>query len=311
MLLNPDTIVAENAISDVIDFLDAHPDSGALGVMMLNADGTLAPESRRGVPSPLISFYKLSGLCDMFPHNRRLGRYYLGYLPWDSPQKIEIVSGAFCMLRRSALDKVGLLDENFFMYGEDIDLSYRLLLGGYVNWYFPTQILHYKGESTHKSSFRYVHVFYNAMLIFFRKHYNHLGMLITLPIKMAIWVKALLALVTMVTTRMRRSLGFAVVRNIAMTGDFVFIGLKTMTDACRDISRKHGLNAIYLDKADPTYINKVLEKTKNKTTLVFDPQSISYREMLSVMRQMKNKKVNIGTYQYLTGSIITHSEIIQ
>ena len=247
----------------------------------------------------------------MFPHNRRLGRYYLGYLPWDSPQKIEIVSGAFCMLRRSALDKVGLLDEDFFMYGEDIDLSYRLLLGGYVNWYFPTQILHYKGESTHKSSFRYVHVFYNAMLIFFRKHYNHLGMLITLPIKMAIWVKALLALVTMVTTRMRRSLGFAVVRNIAMTGDFVFIGLKTMTDACRDISRKHGLNAIYLDKADPIYINKVLEKTKNKTTLVFDPQSISYREMLSVMRQMKNKKVNIGTYQYLTGSIITHSEIIQ
>ncbi len=311
LLLNPDTIVAENAINDVIDFLDAHPDSGALGVMMLNADGTLAPESRRGVPSPLISFYKLSGLCDMFPHNRRLGRYYLGYLPWDSPQKIEIVSGAFCMLRRSALDNVGLLDENFFMYGEDIDLSYRLLLGGYVNWYFPTQILHYKGESTHKSSFRYVHVFYNAMLIFFRKHYSHLGMLITLPIKMAIWVKALLALVTMVTTRMRRSLGFAVVRNIAMTGDFVFIGLKTMTDACRDISRKHGLNAIYLDKADPIYINKVLEKTKNKTTLVFDPQSISYREMLSVMRQMKNKKVNIGTYQYLTGSIITHSEIIQ
>ena len=128
LLLNPDTIVAENAISDVIDFLDAHPDSGALGVMMLNADGTLAPESRRGVPSPLISFYKLSGLCDMFPHNRRLGRYYLGYLPWDSPQKIEIVSGAFCMLRRSALDNVGLLDENFFMYGEDIDLSYGEIL---------------------------------------------------------------------------------------------------------------------------------------------------------------------------------------
>ena len=168
LLLNPDTIVADNTIRDCIAFLDLHPDAGAAGVMMLNADGTVAPESRRGVPTPLTSFYKLSGLCRMFPRSPRFGRYYLGHLPWQTPQQIDIVSGAFCMLRRSVLDKVGLLDEDYFMYGEDIDLSYRILKQGATNWYLPYPILHYKGESTQKSSFRYVHVFYQAMLIFFR-----------------------------------------------------------------------------------------------------------------------------------------------
>ena len=166
---------------------------------MLTADGTVAPESRRGVPTPMTAFYKLSGLCGMFPNSRRFGRYYLGHLPWDSPQQIEVVSGAFCMLRTSVLKKVGLLDEDYFMYGEDIDLSYRILKSGATNWYVPETILHYKGESTHKSSFRYVHVFYQAMHIFFRKHFSHLGLFISIPIKTAIIVKASSALLLMLT----------------------------------------------------------------------------------------------------------------
>ena len=137
LLLNPDTIVAENTIRDAIAFLDRHLDSGAAGVKMLNVDGTVAPESRRGVPTPMTSFYKLSGLCSMFPHSRRFGRYYLGHLPWTTPQEIDIVSGAFCLLRRSVVEKVGLLDEDYFMYGEDIDLSYRILKNGATNRYHP------------------------------------------------------------------------------------------------------------------------------------------------------------------------------
>ena len=171
LLLNPDTLVAEHTIGECVAFLDSHPDDGAVGVRMLNADGSFAPESRRGLPTPFTSFCKMTGLAALFPRSRVFGRYYMRYLNPDEPNPIEVISGAFFMVRRDALDQVGLLDEDFFMYGEDIDLSYRLLKGGWQNWYLPLDILHYMGESTAKGSFRYVHVFYNAMLIFFNKHY--------------------------------------------------------------------------------------------------------------------------------------------
>ena len=157
LLLNPDTILTTDVLQRSVDFMDANPKCGGLGVCMLNVDGTKAMESRRGLPTPLTSFYKMIGLCKRFPKHKSFGRYYLGCLPWDKPASIEVISGAYCMLRKEALDKVGLLDEDFFMYGEDIDLSYRLLKGGYENWYIPATMLHYKGESTQKSSFRYVH----------------------------------------------------------------------------------------------------------------------------------------------------------
>ena len=159
LLLNPDTFVCENTIRGALEFSDKHLNAGGVGVKMYNADGTVAMESRRGLPTPMTSFYKMCGLCAKFPKSKRFGRYYMSYLDWDKPAKIDVVSGAFFLVRRSALDKVGLLDTDFFMYGEDIDLSYRLLKGGFDNWYLPFQILHYKGESTHKTSFRYVHAY--------------------------------------------------------------------------------------------------------------------------------------------------------
>lgn len=200
LLLNPDTVVGEHVLSEALSFMDAHQQAGAAGVMMLTAEGERAKESRRGLPTPWVSFLKMIG---------RSRRYYMTHLPWDSPQQIQVISGAFFLLRRKALAEVGLLDETFFMYGEDIDLSYRLLKGGWQNWYLPLQILHYKGESTVKTSFRYVHVFYQAMLIFFQKHYGHLSLLITLPIKLAIYVKALMALFQTQTARLRHVLGQA------------------------------------------------------------------------------------------------------
>ena len=133
-------------------------------------------------------------------------RYYMSHLSWDEPGQIEAISGAFCMLRRKALDQIGLLDEDYFMYGEDIDLSYRLLKGGWQNWYLPFDIIHYKGESTQKSTFRYVHTFYQAMLIFFRKHYGHLSVFFSLPIQLAIYFRALMALMQMMGSRFHRLL---------------------------------------------------------------------------------------------------------
>ena len=159
---------------------------------MLNADGSFAPESRRGVPTPFTSFCKMSGLCRLFPRSKVFGRYYMRYLDVEQPNEIDIISGAFIMIRRQALDEIGLLDERFFMYGEDVDLSYRLLQGGWQNWYLPLSILHYKGESTVKSSFRYVHIFYNAMLIFFNKHYGRRYRLLGILIRMAVYVRALI-----------------------------------------------------------------------------------------------------------------------
>jgi GT2 family glycosyltransferase len=197
LLLNPDTVVYEPTIKGCLDFMDQHPEAGGAGVRMLTREGTPAPESRRAVPTPYVSFLKMMGFTK---------RYYMSHLPWDQPSQIEVISGAYCLLRRKALDQVGLLDEDFFMYGEDIDLSYRLLKGGWQNWYLPFDIIHYKGESTQKSSFRYVHVFYQAMLIFFRKHYGHLSFLLSVPIKAAIYFRAFLALLQMLKGRLQQFL---------------------------------------------------------------------------------------------------------
>ena len=197
LLLNPDTVVYENTLRGCLDFMDAHPEAGGVGVRMLTRDGDAAPESRRAVPTPWVAFLKMMGFTR---------RYYMSHLPWDKPARIEVVSGAFFFLRHKALDETGLLDEDFFMYGEDIDLSFRLLKGGWQNWYLPYDIIHYKGESTQKSSFRYVHVFYQAMLIFFRKHYAHLSFLISFPIQTAIYFRALMALVQMMGDKSRRFL---------------------------------------------------------------------------------------------------------
>lgn len=189
---------------------------------MLGANGKPAPESRRGLPSPMVAFYKMMGLCSRFPQHRSFGHYYMGYLPWDKPAKIEVVSGAFCMIRREALLKVGLLDEDFFMYGEDIDLSYRILKGGYQNYYLPVDILHYKGESTQKSSFRYVHVFYEAMLIFFRKHYSGMSHLLSIPVKFAIYARASVAFTQMMTAKIRKSLGFFSPSHVDLSNQVLF-----------------------------------------------------------------------------------------
>lgn len=206
LLLNPDTIVAEDTLQGCVDFLDAHPEVGATGVRMHYADGQFARESRRGIPTPFTSFCKMSGLSTLFPKSHRFGRYYMQYLDVNEPNPIEVISGAFNMIRHKALDQIGLLDEDFFMYGEDIDLSYRLLKGGWQNYYLPLDILHYKGESTQKSSFRYVHIFYDAMLIFFNKHYGHRYRLLGVIIKLAVYGRALVDMLQRVVHRVKKFL---------------------------------------------------------------------------------------------------------
>ena len=311
LLLNPDTIVGEDALKASVDFMDAHEDAGAVGVRMLGAQGRRAMESRRGLPTPMVSFFKMLGFCNRWPHHRLFGKYYMGYLPWDEPSQIEVVSGAYCMLRRKALDEVGLLDEDFFMYGEDIDLSYRVLKGGYHNYYLPVDILHYKGESTQKSSFRYVHVFYEAMLIFFRKHYSGMTFLLSLPIKTAIYAKALMALVGMLSDRMRKSLGFFA-PSAEGAQHYVFVGSLEMQDACRDIARRLGLDAEFHDSEVLEDKSEATWSEKNDNVLVLDADSMSYADMLKRMSRLSDMNVNVtlGTYSKEIGKIITDREIL-
>ena len=198
LLLNPDTVVEDDTLTKTIEFMDSHPDAGGLGVKMVDGKGRFLPESKRGLPTPATAFYKMFGLTKLFPHSKRFARYYLGHLDNDEINEVEILAGAFMLMRRETLDKCGLLDETFFMYGEDIDLSYRITLAGYKNYYYPkTRIIHYKGESTKKTSVNYVLVFYKAMEIFVRKHFADKGAkTFSFFINLAIYFKAFLALLS-------------------------------------------------------------------------------------------------------------------
>lgn len=173
LILNPDTVVEENTFSKCIEFMRERPEAGSLSVKMIDGKGKFLPESKRSLPSPSVSFYKIFGFSRLFPRSKTFARYHLGHLNPDEVNEIEILPGAFMFIRKTALDKAGLFDESFFMYGEDIDLSYRIIKSGFNNYYFPkTTIIHYKGESTKKGSINYVLVFYRAMMIFARKHFT-------------------------------------------------------------------------------------------------------------------------------------------
>jgi len=197
LLLNPDTVVEEDSFLKIIEYMGAHPQAGGLGVKMVDGKGHYLPESKRGLPSPAVAFYKISGLSKLFPKSKIFGRYHLGFLSKDKTHEVDILAGAFMLLRKSTLDKTGLLDEDFFMYGEDIDLSYRIIKAGYKNIYYPhTSIIHYKGESTKKSSVNYVFIFYKAMIIFAQKHYSKKrAFVFSILLNIAIYMRAAMAVV--------------------------------------------------------------------------------------------------------------------
>lgn len=196
LLLNPDTVVEDDTFKKCIDFMDDHQDAGGLGVMMLDGKGKFLPESKRGFPSPATSFFKAFGFSKLFPKSRLFGKYHLGYLDKNKTHQVDVLAGAYMMLRKSVLDEIGYLDEDFFMYGEDIDLSYRIIKAGYKNYYFPgTRIIHYKGESTKKSTINYVFIFYNAMVIFAKKHFSKQNAWIYISlINLAIYFRASLSI---------------------------------------------------------------------------------------------------------------------
>jgi hypothetical protein len=215
VLLNPDTVVQEDTFTAIQTFFAKHPDTGMVGCKVLNPDGTLQLACRRSFPTPWIAFTRLSGLSRLFPKSRWFGRYNLTYLPENETTEVEAISGSFMAVRREALVQVGLLDEEFFLYGEDLDWCFRMRAAGWKIHYFPgTQIIHFKGESAKQSDLDNLRLFYQAMSQFVRKHFNPdsplsfykgksgLRLLSYWLLHLAIWFRALLAFARSIARRL-------------------------------------------------------------------------------------------------------------
>ncbi len=195
LFLNPDTIIPEDCFEKCLSFIRSKQDAVAVGLKMLDGAGKFLKESKRAFPSPLTSLYKLSGLAGLFPNSKVFSKYHLGHLNKNENHEVDVLAGAFMMMPKKIIENVGSFDESFFMYGEDIDLSYRIQKAGYKNFYFAgSTIIHFKGESTKKATLNYVRIFYKAMSVFAQKHYGgSKAGLFNLLIQVAIYIRAGLA----------------------------------------------------------------------------------------------------------------------
>lgn len=172
LLLNSDTVVQPDTFSKMVEFLDAHSEVGAAGCKVVLPNGQLDHACRRSFPQPLNSFYRMLKLDKLFPNHPKIASYNLHYLDEDQSYEVDCLVGAFMMVRRETLEQVGLLDERFFMYGEDVDWCYRIKQAGWINWYYPeTNIIHYKGASSRKKKVRMIYEFHRAMYLYYAKHH--------------------------------------------------------------------------------------------------------------------------------------------
>lgn len=307
LFLNPDTVVAERTIPGCIEYMDAHPDTGAVGVRMQYGDGHFALESRRSLPTPSVAFWHMTGIGRLFSHSRVFAKYHLSYLDRDRECGIDVVSGAYMFIRKEALDKIGGFDEAFFMYGEDIDLSYRILQQGYKNCYLPLPIVHYKGESTNKTSYRYAKVFYDAMNIFFDKHFKRYSRLFAVLVKMVVGVKKISTYVGQNIWARRR-----------MLADFrkncLYVGRKaTFADVERLLSRSDILiNPRFVEPRDGVEDSLRGFMADDVEAVIFDTGVFSYDEVLDWMyaRASENKRYTMGLYSGESGRLITEYETL-
>ncbi|MBO7114949.1 MAG: glycosyltransferase family 2 protein [Bacteroidaceae bacterium] len=307
LFLNPDTVVAERTSPGCIEYMDAHPDTGAVGVRMQYGDGHFALESRRSLPTPSVAFWHMTGIGRLFSHSRVFAKYHLSYLDRDRECGIDVVSGAYMFIRKEALDKTGGFDEAFFMYGEDIDLSYRILQQGYKNCYLPLPIVHYKGESTNKTSYRYAKVFYDAMNIFFDKHFKRYSRLFAVLVKMVVGVKKISTYVGQNIWARRR-----------MLADFrkncLYVGRKeTFADVERLLSRSDILiNPRFVEPRDGVEDSLRGLMADDVEAVLFDTGVFSYDEVLDWMyaRASENKRYTMGLYSGESGRLITEYETL-
>ena len=307
LFLNPDTVVAERTIPGCIEYMEAHPEVGAVGVRMQYGNGRFALESRRSLPTPSVSFWHMTGLGKLFPKSKVFAKYHRTYLDKDSECPIDVVSGAYMFVRKEALDRTGGFDEAFFMYGEDIDLSYRILQAGYQNRYLPLPMVHYKGESTNKTSYRYAQVFYDAMLIFFNKHFQRYSRLFALLVRIVVGCRK-------VGTYVRQNLHAHSRRLADFTENCLYVGRKeTFADVERMISGSIYLrNPQFVEGADDAGSALEGRIDNGVKAVIFDTDAFSYDAILYWMysRAQEGRRYTMGLYSAKTGHLITEDEVI-
>lgn len=301
LFLNPDTVVAERTIPGCVEYMDAHPETGAVGVRMQYGDGRFALESRRSLPTPSVSFWHMTGLGKLFPHSRVFARYHLTYLNRDEVCPIDVVSGAYMFVRKEALDRTGGFDESFFMYGEDIDLSYRILQSGYVNRYLPLPIVHYKGESTNKTSYHYAQVFYDAMQVFFDKHYHRYSRLFALTVKVVLAFRK-------VATYIGQNIVARKYRLTSYTEKCIYVGRKETFEQVKKLIDASSI------LREPQFIESIanLKPDAQIGAVVFDADALGYGTIMDWMynNAATGSRITMGLYSSATGKLITEDETL-
>lgn len=309
LMLNPDTIVTKEAIEGCVNFMDSNPDVGATGVKMLNKDGNFALESRRGIVTPWVGVCKATGLSRRFSKSRLFGHYYMSYLPEDEANPIEMVSGAFMFLRHEKLKKIGFLDDKFFMYWEDSDLSYRMLKSGAKNYYLPHPILHYKGESSVKSRLKYRYWLYYSLQIFFKKHNPLYYILSYIPLKLVVY---------MLKFRIHYINPLFLgndwdSRKVEPGQRFIIVGPKNMHSEIEILLKNCGMEKghkfIEADEEQLRTGKVIISNPGDYNHILFDTSSISYDTVLKTLQSLKGQSLKIATYSQATKILITDGAI--
>jgi GT2 family glycosyltransferase len=281
LYLNPDTIIAENTISNCISFLNEHKEAGGVGVKMIDGNGNFLPESKRAFPSVMASFFKLSGMAALFPHSSVFNKYALGNLNEDEVHETDVLSGAFFISPRHLQLSLHGFDEDFFMYGEDIDLSYRIQKTGYKNYYLGDNvIIHFKGESTQKNAV-YVKNFYGAMKIFVAKHYKNVS---SLFLKMAISTGSFLSLPV---KKIKPLFGSVKKQNTYEL--FILLGDESAVRSAEAILTQKGYAVQILTANKLLTIMRELIKLQPASNLVFCIHTLSYADCLQFVQNNKNR----------------------
>ena len=307
LFLNPDTVVAERTIPGCIEYMDAHHEVGAVGVRMQYGNGYFARESRRSLPTPSVSFWHMTGLGRLFPRSKVFAKYHLTYLDRNSECPIDVVSGAYMFVRKEILEKTGGFDEDFFMYGEDIDLSYRILQQGCQNRYLPLPIVHYKGESTNKTSYRYAKVFYDAMLIFFNKHFHRYSRLFALLVELVVGVKKIGTFIGQNILARKRMLADYTENCLYVGREETFSSVAKLIENSTILKRPQYVDGKGdIDEALNGHLGSDIK------AVLFDTDVFSYNDILDWMydNASEGRYYTMGLYSEETGKLITEEETL-
>jgi GT2 family glycosyltransferase len=295
LFLNPDTIISENILQNCIHFFEQYEEAGTVGVRMIDGSGNFLPESKRSFPSPVVSFFKLSGLSSLFPRSNFFNRYALGFLKDNEVYQVDVLCGAFLMAKRDLLLQLNGFDEDFFMYGEDIDLCYRIQQAGYKNYYLGTEtIIHFKGESSKQKSSDHVKTFYDAMQVFVKKHYQSSAWITSFFLRTGIYARASVSFISSMITRKKNYRGVSSKNKLLLIGD-------PFSAAEAEKIIKQNFSDATIRKLQSLQSLPMQEDEFDE--IIFCPGRFSYEESIGFINVSKNR------YQYMWHGLHTKSVV--